>query len=76
MNLWVDWWDNHQPKEDIMGFVVKLVLTCVLGFGAAVLLSHLFPSSTHIAFTVGEYGISWLLLGTCAVGAVGLKVML
>lgn len=50
-------------------------IVCVLCVvGASALLSHFFPSLTHVAFVVAGFGITWMMLIGMGVGFAAYKV--
>lgn len=55
--------------------MMKLFLLALLAFGAFLAMGIFFPSSTHTAFTVGGYHITWIILGVCGVTFLGYKAI-
>lgn len=54
--------------------MVRFFVIALATAGAFLLVGHIFPSTRTIAFTLGTFGVTWLMILTMAAGGLSYKV--
>lgn len=54
--------------------MIRLIVILLAILGASFLFGRIFPSLAHVAFMVGTWGITWLMLLAAGVGVLAYKV--